>query len=289
MSDPRPPGDSRPRVGHIAFLNCLPLYWGLERTGALERLDLCTDSPDRLSDALVRGELDAGPISVVEYLRHADDLVVLPDLAIGSPGPVLSVNLVSRGPVADLDGRTVALCSTSRTSVLLAQLLLAERFGVDARFVDAEPDLDLMLADADAAVLIGDPALAAALGGAQQRGLQVLDLATAWREWTGLPMVFALWAARGEWVERDPAAVAELHRELVASRDLSLAHADAVAADAAGSPAGAEFSAAELTRYFASLDFSLGGPQLAGLREFALRVAGRAGTPRAPGIRLLAR
>src|ERR687889_591311 len=117
----------RPRVGHIQFLNCLPIYWGLMRSGALLDVDLRKDTPDRLNNALVAGDLDIGPISLVEYLRHADDLVVLPDLAVGSDGPVLSVNLVSTRPLEELDNKTVALGSTSRTSVLLAQLLLEER------------------------------------------------------------------------------------------------------------------------------------------------------------------
>ena len=101
--------EQRPRVGHIQFLNCLPLYWGLMRSGALLDVDLRKDTPDRLNTALVEGDLDIGPISLVEYLRHADELLLLPDLAVGSDGPVLSVNLVSTRPLAELDGRRVAL------------------------------------------------------------------------------------------------------------------------------------------------------------------------------------
>src|ERR1700753_1693807 len=106
---------ARPRLGHIQFLNCLPIYWGLVRSGALLDVELTKDTPDRLNDMLVAGELDIGPISVVEYLRNADDLVLLPDLAVGSDGPVLSVNLVSQVALDTLDGRRVALGSTSRT------------------------------------------------------------------------------------------------------------------------------------------------------------------------------
>src|SRR5919206_1152277 len=113
---------SRPRVGHIQFLNCLPLYWGLVQSHALLDVELTKDTPDRLNDALVAGELDIGPISLVEYLRHADDLLLLPDIAVGSDGPVLSVNLVSQVPLAELAGRRVALGSTSRTSVLLTEM-----------------------------------------------------------------------------------------------------------------------------------------------------------------------
>src|SRR6059058_1836130 len=151
----------RPRVGHIQFLNCLPIYWGLMRSGALLDVDLRKDTPDRLNAALVAGELDIGPISLVEYLRHTDDLLLLPDIAVGSDGPVLSVNLVAQRPLAELDGRPVALGSTSRTSVLLAQLWLRDVHRVQPRYFSCPPDLGAMMLEADAAVLIGDAALRA--------------------------------------------------------------------------------------------------------------------------------
>src|SRR4029453_1929260 len=146
----------RPRVGHIQFLNCLPIYWGLMRSGALLDVDLRKDTPDRLSADLVAGDLDIGPITLVEYLRHADELLLLPDLAVGSDGPVLSCNLVAQRPLGELDGATVVLGSTSRTSVLLAQLWLAEVHGVRPRYFDCPPDLGAMMQEAAAAVLIGD-------------------------------------------------------------------------------------------------------------------------------------
>src|SRR4051794_32471651 len=146
---------SRPRVGHIQFLNCLPLYWGLMRSGALIDVDLHKDTPDRLNAALVAGDLDIGPISLVEYLRNADQLLLLPDIAVGSDGPVLSVNLVSTLPLEQLDGRPVALGSPSRTGVMLARMLLAGRSGATAECFRCPPALTEMLLEADAAVLIG--------------------------------------------------------------------------------------------------------------------------------------
>src|SRR5690349_23015837 len=141
---------SRPRVGHIQFLNCLPIYWGLMRSGALLDVELFKDSPDRLNADLIGGRLDIGPISLVEYLRHADELLLLPDLAVGSDGPVLSVNLVSTKPIAELDGQRVALGSTSRTGVLLAQLLLEQAHGVSPVYFRCPPDLTEMLLEAPA-------------------------------------------------------------------------------------------------------------------------------------------
>lgn len=153
----------RPRVGHIEFLNCLPLFWGLARTGSLLDLDLRTDSPDGLNKALAAGDLDIGPISLVEFLRHADDLVALPDIAVGSDGDVMSCLILSQVPLEQLDGERVALGSTSRTSVRLARLLLEEKVGVRPEYVVRPPDLRTMMSEARAAVIIGDVALSAAL------------------------------------------------------------------------------------------------------------------------------
>ncbi|WP_412738780.1 menaquinone biosynthetic enzyme MqnA/MqnD family protein [Krasilnikovia sp. MM14-A1259] len=268
----------RPRVGHIQFLNCLPLYWGLMRSGALLDVDLRKDNPDRLNAALVAGDLDIGPISLVEYLRHADDLLLLPDLAVGSDGPVLSVNLISTRPLAELGGRRVALGSTSRTGVLLAQMLLAERYGAEPDYFRCPPDLSQMLLEADAGVLIGDPALRA-MYEAPARGLHVTDLGQAWHEWTGLPMVFAVWAVRRDFAAAHPGVVKDVHEAFQRSRDLCLGELDEVARAAARWE---PFDAATLAAYFRALDFSLGVRQVDGVREFAARAARRGEVPALP-------
>ena len=257
----------RPRVGHIQFLNCLPIYWGLVRVGALLDVELTKDTPDNLNDMLTRGDLDIGPISLVEYLRHADDLVLLPDIAIGSDGPVLSVDLVSQVPLAELDGARVALGSTSRTSVLLAQMWLEQHHGVRPEYFTCPPDLTSMLLEAQAAVVIGDTALRATYD-APRRGLTVHDLGQAWRDWSGLPMVFAVWAARRDYAQANPGLVKDVHSAFVRSRDDALAHVDQVAETAARWEI---FDAATLATYFRTLDFSLGERQQQGLVEFGRR------------------
>jgi chorismate dehydratase len=248
------------------------------RSGALLDVDLRKDSPDRLSAALVAGDLDIGPISLVEYLRHAEDLLLLPDIAVGSDGPVLSVNLISVIPPAELDGRRVALGATSRTGVLLARMLLAERYGVRPEYVTRPVDEAERLTDAAAAVLIGDVALRA-LTEAPLRGLRVTDLGAAWREWTGQPMVFAVWAVRREFAEANPGQVKDVHEAFIRSRELSLAEIDELSVAAARWET---FDAVILARYFRILDFSLGARQIAGLREFAARAAALGEAPPLP-------
>jgi chorismate dehydratase len=232
-------------------------------------LELTKDTPEKLSALLVEGGLDIGPITLMEYLKHADRLIALPDIAVGCDGPVMSCVIVSQVPLSQLDGARVALGSTSRTSVRLAQLLLADRYGVTPDYYTCPPDLALMMQEAQAGVLIGDAALRAMLHDGPRLGLEVHDLGLMWKEWTGLPFVFAVWAARRDFLEREPGTVREAHRAFLSSRDLSMEEVEKVAEQAARWEA---FSADVLSRYFTTLDFSLGADQLAGIAEFARRV-----------------
>jgi chorismate dehydratase len=131
-----------------------------------------------------------------------------------------------------------------------------------------------MMLDAKAAVLIGDAALRATLHDGPRLGLDVHDMGAAWHDWTGLPMVFAVWAARAPFAEAHPGLAKDVHTAFLRSRDVSLERVEEVAASAARWE---DFDAATLVRYFTTLDFSLGERQLAGLAEFASRVGPRLG------------
>ncbi|WP_405937271.1 menaquinone biosynthesis protein [Streptomyces sp. NBC_00726] len=266
----------RPRLGHISFLNSYPLLWSLRRTGILPGVALHIDTPDRLSDDLVAGRLDMGPITVAEYLRHSEDLLLLPGLAIGCDGPVLSCNIVSKVPLRDLHERPVGLGTTSRTTVLLAQLLLEERLGVRPRYTSCAPTLPAMMRHADAGVLIGDVALRTYLDG-PRLGLDVHDTGALWKEWTGHPMVFAVWAVRREYAERRPGAVDELARGLRLARAHSEAHLDAVARDA--TMLGTTVAPHQAADYFRHLSFNLTARHLDGMRAFARLVGERGAVP----------
>lgn len=263
----------RPRVGHIAFLNCLPIYWGLARTGALLDVDLHRAPPDELSRRLVAGDLDIGPITLVEYLKHADDLLLIPDPAVAADGPVLSVNLVSRTPLADLPAAPrVSLASTSRTGVLLGRMLLEDRYGRTPAYTVSAPDLESALADADAAVLIGDEALQVFHEHRHHEpgGLHVLDLAAEWKDWTGLPMVFAVWAVRRDYAEAHPGLVKDVH---LAFRDSVRRSREEIGEVVASAARWEPFPPAALAEYFERLQFGLSERHLAGLREFASRAS----------------
>lgn len=196
----------------IDYLNAAPLNYGFKHGLGFEHFHMKFHTPSVCADQLRAGEADAGLISSIEYLR-IPGLRVVPGLCIASPRRVRSVVILSRVPPEEI--RTLALDTSSRSSVVLGRILLRERYGVDPEIADMGPDLAAMLSRHDAALLIGDPAMRA-----RREGLLVLDLAEEWHAWTGLPFVFALWTVRAEAPELPvPGGVAPFfHRSLELGR-----------------------------------------------------------------------
>ncbi|HTO73990.1 MAG TPA: menaquinone biosynthesis protein, partial [Gemmatimonadales bacterium] len=221
-----------------------------------------------LNDLLAAGELDLSVVSAVEYARNAAAYHLLPDLAISCDGPVHSVKLFSKRPVQELNGATVLVTASSRTSVLLLELLCRHRWGVSPRFatVRAEAtDLEALNGFPHEAVLvIGDAALVLA---ARDRYPVTADLGEEWKGWTGLPFVFAVWAARRD---ADQARVRTVHERLLESRRWGLEHLDLLA-DQAWATTGIE---RRICRdYLGDLDYDLTYRHLAGLTDFFRRLA----------------
>ena len=179
----------RPRVSAVSYLNTSPLVWGMLHGGQRDLFDLEFRLPADCADHLANGTADIGIVPSFELTRQ--DLEIIPGAGIACHGAVRSILLISRRPAAQI--RTLALDSSSRTSVELARVILERRYGVVPQTISHAPDLDAMLRIADAALIIGDPALhidPASLP------WHVYDLGAEWVEMTGLPMVFAVWAGR---------------------------------------------------------------------------------------------
>ena len=177
----------RVRVGAVNYLNTKPLIEGL--TDFAPEITLSLELPSRLADQMARGELDIGLIPVIEYFR-AENYSFIPGVSIASRGAVLSVTLFSRVPWAEI--RTVALDEGSRTSAALTQILLRKRYGITPQIEPLPIDMEADDLTTDAVLLIGDRAMRACLPGFEY----AYDLGQEWTDWTGLPMVFALWAVR---------------------------------------------------------------------------------------------
>jgi chorismate dehydratase len=249
------------RLGRIAYLNVLPIYFALEQIFGENGFRLVRGTPAELNARMGRGEVDLGSISAMEYGRAWRDYLLLPDLSISSTGAVGSVLLFSRAPFSRLDGKTVRVSAASASGAALVKVLMAELFGVEPRYQQGR------VADfsrtTDAAVLaIGDEALGLKAAGALPFEL---DLGEAWQELTGLPFVFGVWAVRRDFAAAQPQATASLHRLLLRSKDWGLGALPELSRHAA---AFCGMTPAQVLAYFHQLNYSLDPEHEEGLAAF---------------------
>ena len=214
---------SRLKISAISYLNTAPLMWDFEHgeTGVGANFDISYTIPSACAEALRAGKADIGIIPAAAYAT-VPDLVIVPDVAIAARRAVRSILLVSHAPDVNISKdqwaaqvRTVALDTSSMTSVALAKILFAKWLGGARDYKPMAPDLDAMLSACDAALLIGDPALQV-----DRTRYFTLDLAEEWVARTGKSFVFAFWAIRKRALAgRDGAAIAEIFKK---SRDHGL-------------------------------------------------------------------
>jgi predicted solute-binding protein len=185
----------KPRVCAVSYLNTVPLVWGFLNSPSLrDMFDLRFALPSACADQMARGEAEIGILPVIEMARQGLDY--FPGTGIACRGPVRTILLLSKVPFEQI--RTLAADSGSRTSVMLSRVILAERYGATPTVATRVANLEEMLAHADAALIIGDPALHIDPATTPYR---CLDLGDEWVKMTGLPMVFAVWSARSELIQ----------------------------------------------------------------------------------------
>lgn len=271
------------RISIVEFLNTAPLVWGFTHGPLQDRYELSFTVPSLCAEALRSGEADLAIIPAVEYARM-DGMVMLPEMAVAAKGEVRSILVVAKKPIES--AKRIALDTNSRSSVALTRLLCGGLWRISPEFVDAAPDPAAMLADADAALVIGDPALSlrfqvdalasrrpAAGGccgshlGKQTDGLLasvdtlfVYDVADQWRQMTGKPSVLAAWVGRREVI------TPEVVGDFLASKDYGLSHVGEIAETAALQlDLPAEYLGEYLTH---NIDYSLDEDNLDGLRYY---------------------
>lgn len=284
---------SKLRISIVEYLNTAPLVWGFTEGSLSGKYDLSFALPSKCADALRSGKVDVAIIPAIEYQRM-DGLVALPDMAVAAKGEVRSILVVSKKPIEN--ARTIALDTSSRSSAALVQLLASENWHITPEFIDADPDPPAMLARADAALVIGDPALRIAvkmdylLGKKPKEGaccqgdpselpvpgypaLFVYDVSYQWREMTGKPCVLAIWAGRQEKIT--PEVVADFQH----SRQFGLDHISEIAEAAAVK---LDLPPQTLETYLReNIDFSLDDENLAGLNLYFKKCAQAGIIPRA--------
>jgi len=271
------------RISIVQYLNTAPLVWGFTHGPLAGKYELSFTVPSQCAEALRAGEADIAIIPAIEYQR-IDDLVLLPDLAIASKKRVRSLLLVSRKPIGQV--RSIALDSSSRSTQALTRILCADRWRIAPQFFEAAPNLEAMLEGADAALLIGDPALrlAIALEATARRGadgvllspanaarlkgsgeLHIYDMVEEWKHGTNLPAVLAVWAARAGAVND------EVLKDFAASRTFGLAHIADISEVAAFE---LKLPASAMAEYLrCNIDYSLDPENRRGLEHFFSRAA----------------
>jgi chorismate dehydratase len=243
------------RVGIVNYLNSKPLAWGFLKGHHADLFAPSYHPPALVARLLGQGSLDIGLIPSIE-LQRIPNLRVLPDMCIAARHEVRSVILVSRAPVEDI--RRVALDQNSRTSATLVRILLRERYNLEPEYLHDRPDPERMLGEADAALIIGDPALRV-----NRERYRVIDLAAEWNELTGLPFVFAVWAVRPE-VE-----IPDLSFYFKSSLRYGLSSLDTLVREAA---AELSLDSSDVRAYLTeNLSFFLRQEEIAGLEEFYRR------------------
>lgn len=252
----------RPKVGHIQFLNCLPLYYGLVKSCGLLDIELIKGNPTELNNLLINGELDISPVSSIEYARHHGSLVLLPDFTVSSDGEVKSIILLSCFPIEELSGKKIALTNTSATSQVLLKLILSRGYNVQPEYIISPPDLCRMFTDADAALLIGDIALKYYADG---KDFYLYDLGIEWKKLTGKKMVYAVWAATRKFAGAKSELCEYVFDIFKKSMQYSMEHLSEIAEYAARwEPFGPSF----LREYFKSLRFAFDKDYKEGLLYF---------------------
>src|SRR6267142_6944046 len=242
-----------PRIAASSYLNTAPLIWSFTHGSQRDAVQLFTDkAPSRCAEMLANGEVDAALVPVIEYQR-IPDVVIVPDVCVGSRAAVRSVVIASKQNNLKKIKR-VALDDSSRTSVALVKIIFREFLGFEPEWQDAPPDLRSMLEHNDAALIIGDPAMKI-----PRDKFRVFDLATLWHEFTGLGFVFAMWMAGASQAERILAI------DLKAVRDEGLANLKDIAERNADQTLSAEEIRDYLTRNIA---FQMDEDMMKGLQVY---------------------
>ncbi|MBQ9453712.1 MAG: menaquinone biosynthesis protein [Desulfovibrio sp.] len=267
------------RMGRISYLNVLPIYHPLEAGILPHDYELVSGPPALLNTMMARGELHVSSCSCFEYACRPERYQLVEDLSIGSHGPVMSVLLLSQRPIEALEGEEILISGESHTSVALLRLLMRQRYKVNVRYATGPVTPALHGSTPPVAFLaIGDEALRLRR---HQEYPYCVDMAEAWRDWTGLPFIFGLWV-----VSRDAAKAGLFHDDpgalLRRGRDWGLAHMDVILnLTAYGCPLSRE----ELSFYYThGLTYRLGTQELQGLSLFYEKLAAAGMIPAVPKL-----
>lgn len=254
LSKPQTPNSGqKTRLGAISFVNTVPIYSAYRPDDTVE---LIYDVPVRLNARILERELDISPVSSACYLRNQEQLVLLDDLSVSSPGAVESVLFLSKEPMGAglLDMPVLNVPNDSETSVALLAHLLQQATGQDLRpwfRVYEAAHYEQTLQDSGNALIIGDNALLMKESlGENPQNLHCYDLSTLWRQQTQLPFVFAVWVADRQWAAANPKRLTEINQQLCQARNRFFQEASLFQAGMQAAQSRSQLPSATLERYY---------------------------------------
>lgn len=250
------------KIGQISYTNILPVYHFIDRNKFNKEVEWIPQVPALLNEKMASGEIHLGPISSFAYAENHQNYSVLADLSISSRGPVRSIFLFSKKPIEQLKNAHIALTNTSATSVNLLKIILEKFMEGQPSYITCDPDLESMMQQADACLLIGDDAL---IAGRKQTPYHRYDLGELWYQHTGMWMTFAVWAVRNEVIEQDPDLLDRIHHAYLNSKDQGLKRMGEIIEVAGASLGGDEQFWKE---YYQGLSYDLTSEQIKGLEYY---------------------
>lgn len=237
------------QVGHINFLNCLPLSYSFLKQQTDDLFTVTRGVPSELNYKITHDELDISPVSAIVYARNSEKLMLLPNLSISIEGAIRSLIIESKRPIEQLDGAHIGLTAKSENTHCVVKILLEKGYGIKPRYtVDTiQPN---EVGDYDATLLIGDDALYTYHH--KKEGYYYYDVGSEWRKMTGLPLVCAVWTVREEFAKENPALVAKIAKRLSKGFEFGLRHKEVAIATMND---GEVYSDVELSEYLGLLNW----------------------------------
>ncbi|MEG6586853.1 menaquinone biosynthetic enzyme MqnA/MqnD family protein [Dendrosporobacter sp. 1207_IL3150] len=215
----------KPSLGHINFINCLPLSYGLKFGGYAEDVEVYPDVPAKLNAKIVGGQLDVSPVSSIVYARNSDKFVLMPNVSISADGALQSILLVSKKPIECLDKTRIALTAKSETSHCLLKIVLHNAYKASPDYYVTDQSLDDgVLNNADAILFIGDDALYNYHN--RRDGLYYYDVGDEWKKLTGLPMVYAVWVIKKQFAVDNPMQLQKVYESVIGGFEFGLENLD---------------------------------------------------------------
>lgn len=249
-------------IGRISYINVAPVYYGLDNGKLPKWFNMVTQPPCILNKMMEEGKIDIGPVSAVAYAKHYKDWLIIPELSIGCDGDVLSVIVVSRVPLEQLNNKKVIFTDESATAVALLKLIFIKKKVFPIIKTGKVHILNDIPNDVDAALIIGDSALTYAW---ENCFPYIYDLGAMWNEMTKLPFIFALWVVKKRFAQENVEIVSYVCDAFIASRKMGEMNIEQII-KSSSQKIGIDIQLS--AKYFSLLNCYLDNRQILGLKTF---------------------